>query len=458
MTNYLFRITAVVVLMLLPMQAAARAGDTLDPISINAPNLVTYPEGMFSENDFKAINGRVQEARNSGVPLAVRIIDVSQPTEDIPFAVRRYASTDFTKPLTGERQTQLLNSWIESEAIETSEGANDGFLLLVLVPEDRTMTQAIWWIGPNALPLNGLTAANIAATQTVMQQQFDSGNVANGVYLGISEFSYNIQFGEPERLQRTTLQDALYSATTLLGIATAMAGLAVPIVAWWISRRPTAPTPINAEISSWEAAALHNGRATSAITAAMLLDAVHQGEATPTVEGGLLLEETAENEVLSLLRPYANDADVVPARTMIEIDSLTMPVRDQIEDRLAQIGAFNVRARVEHTWMLIVMGIAAALALGAIVPTVRSMSAIGVYGIVVAGLGALYGWWWISRRRYTTSAGERLLTSWLASASPADRNRFDIAIKQTYLVDQTGGPNTPLQTQLVRCLRGLGAH
>lgn len=458
MTNYLFRIIAVIVLVLLPMRAAARAGDTLDPISINAPNLVTYPEGMFSENDFKAINGRVQEARNSGVPLAVRIIDVSQPTEDIPFAVRRYASTDFTKPLTGERKTQLLNSWIESEAIETSEGANDGFLLLVLVPEDRTMTQAIWWIGPNALPLNGLTAANIAATQTVMQQQFDNGNVANGVYLGISEFSYNIQFGEPDRLQRTTLQDALHSATTLLGIATALAGLAVPITAWWISRRPTDSTPVNADITSWEAAALHNGRATSAITAAMLLDAVHEGEATPTVEGGLLLEETAENEVLSLLRSYTNDADVVPASTMIEIDSLTMPVRDQMEDRLAQIGAFNARARVERTWMLIVMGIAVALALGAIVPTVRSMSAIGVFGIVVAGLGILYGWWWISRRRYTTSTGERLLTSWLASASPADRNRFDIATKQTYLVDQTGGPNTPLQTQLVRRLRGLGAH
>ncbi|MCA9835031.1 MAG: hypothetical protein KC435_13845 [Thermomicrobiales bacterium] len=458
MINHLFRIIAVLTLVLLPMHAAAREGDTLEPISIEAPNLVTYPENLLSENDFKAISGRVQEARNSGVPLAVRIVDVSQPTEDIPFAVRRYASTDFTQPLTSERKTQLLNSWIESEAIETSEGANDGFLLLVLVPEDRTMTQAIWWIGPNALPLNGLTAENIAATQTVMQREFDAGNMPNGIYLGISEFSYNIQFGEPAQLERTTLQNTLHTATTLLGVGTALAGLAVPVVAWMISRRPVHTDPIDAEITPWEAAALHDGRATSAITTAMLLDAVHRGEATPTRNNGLLIEKSSDIEAIALLQPFADSAGSVPPDAMNEIESITMPVRIRIENRLADIGAFNARAHVERMWMLIAMAVAALMAVGAVAPTVRSMSAIGVLGIVIALLGVGFGWWWLSRRRYTTVSGEALLASWLQSASREERILFDLATEQTYLVDQTGGPNTSLQTQLVRRLRGLGAH
>ena len=453
------RIVVAIALLVLPCSPAyARSGDTLEPVTIDAPALETYPADLLSENDFDAVEQRAQEARNSGVPLAVRIVDVSQTAEDIPFAIRRYGSTDYTLPISAERQAQFLSAWVETEPVETSADADDGFLLLVLVPEDRTQTQAFWRIGPNALPLNSLTEANIAETQAVMQEQFAAGNMPNGVYMGISLFSYYNQFGTPERLLRSKMQDALHTATIPLGIGAALAGLAIPVVAWAISRRSASEEAIDAEITPWQAAALQQGRATGAITAAMLLDAVHAGAATPTREGGLLLHDADFNSAIALLKPFADDDGLVPASAMLEVDAITAPVRQRIEDNLAEIGAYNARALPERTTLLIWMGIAAFIAVLTVVPTVQAMSRVGVLGIAIAAIGVLFGWWWLSRRRYTTPAGRRLFEQWRASASADDLSRLYLVTAQIYLLGAPGGPNASAQTHLMRRLRGLGAH
>src|SRR5690606_30879555 len=101
--------------------ATAREGDTLLPITIDAPTLETWPENLLEQDtDYRLINQRVNEARNSGVPLAVRIIDMTLPEDELPFQVRGYAEEDFSQPFTPERQQEILESWIRSEAIETS--------------------------------------------------------------------------------------------------------------------------------------------------------------------------------------------------------------------------------------------------------------------------------------------------------------------------------------------------
>ena len=437
--------------------ALAREGDTLEPIQIEMPALETFPGDLLAESDFDAIEGRVTEARNAGAPVAIRIVDMTAETSEIPFPMRQFADNDFSEPISGERQQAFVDAWIRDEVIETNDDANDGFLLLVLVPEDRTQTQALWWIGDNALPLNGLTEQNILATQGVMNAEFAEGNMPNGVFLGISEFSYNVQFGVPERLERTKIGRALHAAVIPLAIGTTTAGLFVPALAWWLARRNNFDEEIEADLSPWQAAALHMKRPTASIPAAMLLDAVHKGDLIPGKDGRVRLQGHASNPALDALRPFANENGVVPAEAMLEIEAITSSVRTEIEDDLAAIGAYTPLARVDRTWMLLAIALALLIAALAVVPTVVSMSALGVLGITIALAGIMSGWWWITHRRYTSPAGERLLTRWLEKASAEDRHLFDTAINLDLLTDQVGGPNVNSQTHLVRKLRGLGA-
>ncbi len=446
------------ILTLLPHPASVREGDTLLPITIAAPLLETSPDGLLSEDDANSIIGRVQEARNSGVPVAVRIVDMSQDMNALPQPLRRFADTDFSSPLSDSTQDEILRAWTDYEPIETSASANDGFLLLVLMPADRTQTQALWWIGPNALPLNGLTASNIDATQSVMQAQFDQGNVALGTYLGLSEFSYNIQFGEPERLTLSDNQNALNRAVIPLALGIALSSAAIPVLALWFSRRTNPSDPISVEITPWQAAALRLGRATEAIATAMLLEAVHEGRIHPTTTGGLKITEGAANDAVERLAAYADSDGVVPKAAVLEIDGIVRPVRLQMEDELAQMGAMNANANVERTCLLLSMGFAAFLSVLAVVPTVVSMQRIGIFAIALCMICVAFGWWWLSRRSYTTTAGQALMTTWLNKATAEDRFRYDLVVHQTYLVDHTGGPDVSLQMKLVRELRGLGAN
>lgn len=436
--------------------AMAREGDTLNPITIDAPMLETWPENLLNQNDERALNQRINEARISGVPLAVRIVDISQPEMDIPFQVRQFLREDQNLPVSEDTEADIAQAWITAEPIESSEGANDGFLLLVLVPEDRTQTQAMWWIGPNALPINGLTEENILATHDVMDEQFAKGNMPNGVFVGLLEFSYNVQFGIPERLERSDLLDALHLATIPMAIGTALAGISIPILALWLSRKRGGPSDSAIDLSPWEAAALHLGRARARIPAAMLLDSVHRGEITPLSSGDIQLASGVTNPVIDSLRPFANEEGGVDTSTMYEIESITQPVREQIEASLQERGAMSDRIVPDRTFILLVMGITAFLVALTTVPSVKSMSAIGAGGICIGVVGIGVGWWWLAYRRYTTQYGDTLLAKWIETASAADRSAFDLAVQQDLLTDQDGGPTSSSQTMLVRQLRGLG--
>lgn len=437
--------------------ATARDGDTLLPIQIDAPALETYPDTLLAENDFRAIESRVIEARNAGVPVAIRIVDMTQETTSMPFPVRKFARDDFSQPMSAERQLALTDAWFQHEPIETSKGADDGFVLLVLVPEDRTQTQAMWGIGSNALPLNGLTQENILATHTVMGAQFAQGNMPNGVYLGISEFSYNVQFGVPERLELSKNGKALHTAVIPLAIATAIAGLFVPALAWWLSRRGDVAGDIDQPLTPWQAAAIGRKRATPAITAAMLLQGVHEGILTPGKDGSIRLSPETGNDAIEALRPFANTDGIVPAEVMLEVNAITAPIRARIEDELAANRAMTPRVQVDRAWMMVAMAIALGMAGLTVVPTVVSMSALGVFGIAITLIGIVTGWWWLTHRSHATPAGEALLERWLAEASPEERYLYDSATNLGLLTEQIGGPDVNDQTRLVRQLRGLGA-
>lgn len=450
-------IVAAMVLLAAFVPALAREGDTLNPIQVDAPTLEMWPDDLLSENDALSIDGRVREARNSGVPLAVRIIDLTLPNQDLPSQLRSFVRNPSSDPLSEERQAAIGNAWIKSEPIETTRDADDGFLLLVLVPEDRTQTQAIWWVGPNALPLNGLTAENIAATQYVMNAEFGAGNMPNGVYLGVSEFSYNIQFGDPLRLERTTLQAGLNRGLIPLAAIVAVAGLAVPILAIWSSRRTINTTETNHSLSPWEAAALYYGRANQSIPTAMLLASMENGETTSMPGGRLRIEPQAHGRATEALIPFVDTDGILDTQTMYAIESILLPIRKDIENALAEIGAMTADAKVDRARMLLLMGVTGFLVALITVPTVISMSVPGVVGITIAAIGIATGCWWLEYRSFTTPTGKDLLARWLESASQQDRHAYDMAVHLDLITDQSGGPQVDAQTRLARRLRGLGS-
>lgn len=457
MTTRFLQALLVILISLQFAPVAAREGDTLNPIEIEAAPLETYPEGLLADTDYEAIEARTIEARVAGVPLAVRIVDMTQEASELPFPIRKYAQDDFSEPFSEERKAEIANAWGGNETIETSADADDGFLLLVLVPEDRSQTQAIWYTGANALPINGITQQNMLETLGVMNHEFADGNMPNGVYLGISEFSYNVQFGEPERLERSKLGDALHMATIPLSVASAVAGIAVPVLAWWLARRNNFGGGIEQTLTPWHAAALKLKRATPDVTAAMLLDAVHEGAILPGKGGSLQLIEPTANAAVAALRPFANDAGIVPSASMLEVEAITSSVREQLEDELAQSGAMTSDAKIDRSWMLIAIGIALLLASMTAVPTVVGLSAWGAYGIGISLVGIAVGWWWLANRSYTSPAGEKLLAEWLETASTEDRFKFDSAVNMKLFTDQVGGPNVNSQTRIVRQLRGFSA-
>lgn len=456
---HVFIVILMTILLISPVETSAQSGDTLLPVTPEAEAVKIYPEDAFTADEVKQITGRVREARNSGAPVAVRVVDLTAPPGELPSHFRQFASTDLSQPLPDARVTYMLNTWIGNEPIESEPGADDGFLLLVLTGADPTQTQAFWHIGPNALPLNGLTSDNIAATQSIMKISFTNGSVANGVYLGMSEFSYNIQFGSPERLQRSNLGEALHAAVTPLALVTAMAGAAIPALALWFTRRRS-ETRVDAPVtldSPWQAAAVSRGRATADIPAAMLFAAYHRGEIQQLDNGALAINAKSTDPAVQALSRFANSDGILTSDAVQQVSSITAPVSQAIEEELTRNGAFTSRAQFERGWMLILMGVAGFLALLTLVPSVLSMSRLGIFAIAFVLLTILQGWWWISTRRLTTPAGEDALRAWLERAAKPDLALFETATRQSLLTDPVGGPNVPNQTQLVRKLRGLGS-
>lgn len=142
---------------------------------------------------------------------------------------------------------------------------------------------------------------------------------------------------------------------------------------------------------------------------------------------------------------------------MHEIEAIASPVCEQIETSLKDKGAMTTSVTADRNRMLIVMGIAAFLLAITTVPSVKSMSAIGILAIGIGIIGIGIGWWWLGYRRYTTPSSEKMLAAWLESASAAERSAFDLATRYDLIADQVGGPDVTAQTKLSRQLRGLGS-
>ncbi len=215
-----------------------------------------FPPELIADENQQAIVDLVNEARLFGVPIAVRVVSRDGGHQNLP----QLENTPADARIDDGTMRELAQAWMDREPIESSPGAEDGFLMLVVMPEDETQSSAIIMPAANALPLNGLTAGNIdEVVRTLVLPSFDQNQVSQGIRTGLSVFSYNNLFAKPERIQLDDLHKDLRMVAGLpLAGATALAALALAGLAWWLSRR----TPVTASSADSNALSVRRRRPT----------------------------------------------------------------------------------------------------------------------------------------------------------------------------------------------------
>jgi uncharacterized protein (TIGR04222 family) len=462
-----FLLSAFVLVGIVASPVSARDRDPLAPIeNMEAQQFEAFPPDSVSESNAEAIIALVNEARLFGVPLSVRV--VSLPTDQK--SLSSFDDLDTSSPIPVETVHEMARAWMEDEPIESSPGAEDGFLMFVVMPEDPTLSSAVIETGPNALPLNGITRANMdQVVNQLMMPRFANNEISQGVRTGLSIFSYYNLFGKPERIQIDELHEDLQSMAGIpLAGVTAVSAIALLGLAVWISRRPRpeGDDDAPARLSPFEAAALYEGRVNDAVVTGGLVHLIRSGmlisgsSTEPSLRIPLQLIHYPEDRftatILDTLQRHADNAGIIDDAAARRVHDLMQPARSLLEDDLARKGLFNKDGRVESMWLLLASGLVGAVALFTLLPSVLGMASTGIFAVTFAALVIAGVLIWAARRSWTTAKGQTAYRLWSARAMFHDREIVDTIIHQDALISAQGGPIIPETVNRVRTLRGIG--
>lgn len=457
-----------IALALVATPAGAQDRDPLAPVSgMEAPQFEAFPPDAVAEENAEAITALVNEARLFGVPVAVRVVDL--PIDHT--ALSGFSDLDPSSPIAEETVREMAQAWMSYEPIESAPGADDGFLMFVVIPDDPTLSVAVFEWGSNALPLNGLTQENVdAVIDDLVMPRFAADEISQGIRLGLSVFSYNNLFGEPERRQLSELHQNLKLAVDvpLAGI-TIISALVLVGFALWIHRRDRGSTSARPHrtLSPLAAAALHQGRVDDIVLTGSMLTLIREGALYPgslerdplmiAPEAQSRVSDPYARNVLDILERHADSTGTIPPAVMRRFADVASPAQSALEDDLARHELFNPFGRVETTWLVLASTLVGAIALFTLLPSILGMSRIGVFAIVFAAICIAGVVTWAVRRSWTTSRGETALREWIEDAGTDDRIAYDLVINQDAIIDSSGGPVVPDVVIMLRQLRGLGA-
>lgn len=451
-----------------PVSIAAERDPLASVVNMESPQLQTVPRDIFTSAQRDSISSVVNEARLFGVPLVVRVISVPAPLGSL------YESGAIAgaAPSAGKLTERLAEQWLAEEGVETSPGAEDGILLLVVVPEgNHRLTTAAFATGNNALPLNGLTRGRLDNVVTdIMQPFFADNSIGAGIHSGIAHLSYDNLFAVPARLQRTEQQEKLRDLTNIVPVGiTALGVAALGGLILWIRRRDhtRVAVPDDDSLSPFEAGALTRGRVDEPVVTAALLYLINCGAIDARIQrsGALMLSVNSNvtvadpfaQEVAHRLAIEAGQDGRLPDAAVRRLQDILAPAREWLQDHLAARHLFNRDARVETVWITLGSAALGALALLTLVPSMVAMSRLGVFAVVIAMLAVAVALTWVARRPWTTRAGEQMLRIWLSSAlDPESRRIYETIVHQDALLQAPGGPDTPVPVRMVRELRALG--
>jgi hypothetical protein len=446
---------------------AAQRDPLASVVEMEAPQLQTVPPNIFATEQRDSITGVVNEARLFGVPLVVRVIQTPTPLGLLSDA----GAIAGAAPSAQEITERMAEEWLAREGVETSLGAEDGILLLVVIPEgNHQLTTAAFATGDNALPLNGLTRDRLDhVITTIMPPHFADNTIAAGIHSGIAHLSYDNLFAVPARLQRTEQQERLRDLTNsvLVGM-TGLGVLALGGLTLWIRRRDSTRIPaVGDTLSPFEAGALALGRVDEPVVTAALLHMVdrgilrvsmgHAGVLTLAINPDITTVDPFEQQILNLLATEAGQDDRLPNAAVRRVQDVLAPAREWLQDDLARRNLFNRDAKIETLWIILGSAALGILALFSLVPSIVAMSRYGLFTFGIAMLMVAGALTWAVRRSWTTGAGQRILATWLSTRlHPEDAAIYDTIVHQDALLATPGGPDTQPSVRMARELRALG--
>lgn len=436
-------------------------------VDMSSPQVQVIPDDLFTNEQRASLAGVVNEARLFGVPLVVRAITLPTSLQALPDA------TTLTGVVPNEQEIvqRMAEAWLAEETVETSDGAGDGILLLVVIPEnDHTRASAAFATGPNALPLNGLTEEHLdRVLHDVIYPFFANNHIATGIHSGVAYLSYDNLFAVPARHQRSDQQQVLNDITSIAFTGLALAGiLALDGLVLWIRRRDRYSGQGSEHLlSPFEAGALARGRVdANVITAALLhlvdigalrLQTGQTGETILAIQDSVPVTDPFAQRIRDRLLAEAGNNGFVQGASMRRIQDVLSPVGDNLQDTLVARSLFNRDAKVETIWIVLASAALAAYAAFLLMPSMMSMSRLGLAAILLVAFAVIAALLWIARRSWTSRAGQAALAQWQARPrNTTDLAIYDTIVNQHVLIDSIGGPDVSPQIQLTRSLRALG--
>ncbi len=397
---------------------------TSDPIVVEPPNLLltTLPEDIdvleqtpAFEQLMSDLRNVVNESRNYGIPFAVHVItdedvDSERPADEI--AADRFADAP----------------------IETSDGADDGLLMLVIVNEsDYSATRVGFATGHNFYPRGGITPERLDYIADVqMQALFDENRIGDAVVEGATWVEWTQLFEPTPNEPLTKLQEGLGTMLepwgSLLFGALAALVLAAAIGTKALTWRGTAATMSLDGTDAVEIGAIARGRVDRAVLAGSVIDAIDRGAVLLDNRGQLRAGATPLTPRDELLIEAIRDIETrggAPTPAMLgRYLSTNGAARKALEDRLAAAGALDRRSPVLTVWLRCIAAVGTVIGIIALVISVLGESAPSLAtAIALTGI-SLVALIWNEQRSWSTRAGRAALREWQgAHSSQDDRGR-----------------------------------
>lgn len=424
------------------LPTAVRAeDDILAPVTPTADRYESSPADLLAEDDVQKINADVQDARDFGVPFAVRVQSVPSPQQQ-------------------ESVQAAADALYEREPIESSAGADDGLLLLVQIPSnDKTQTVAAFHTGTNFFPKGGITQARLDRILfEVMQPMYADQTIGSAIVTGVRWVAYDQLFMETPGTERSNAQTWLMRVTNAVAVPILLAlAAAYVVLAALVARATHAHRPDGASgsiDSPLTAASVKIGQVTHAISTAAIGELIELGALAVTRSGrqrtltllpNAVIPDPFLQRVQHRLEQIAGTDHVLPANALRTIGAVTSEDRTWLEHHLASHGFFASNARRVNRILRIVGVLVIAVALYALIPAIAGRAQWGIFAAAATIATVLVVIWWTSHRSFTTASGTDALAAWLdTTASDAargserallDREVYALATQGTKLLD-----------------------
>ncbi len=378
--------------------------DLFAPVETSTAPLTVVPQNLLTANERETIARLVREARTFGIPWSV---EVMRPVESV--------SDETVQEMADEQYAQL--------PVESTEGAADGMLMLVIVPpEDHTQTQAAFAAGANFYPRGGITPERLdTIVSEQMEPAFGENRIADAVIEGATWVKWTHLFEPTPDAPPTNLEQGLQDLLEPVA-AVGFAGIGLLIlvstgIVVGLTRRGTGIAPDPGCLDGVLAAAIDRGRVDRPVLAGAVLDATERGGLMMDDAGGVHAGSTPpsldrDTVLVNMLHASQTADRGVRMTTLLRSLARSGELARAIEDGLAQSGAFHPRSPI-LTWVLRALA-AAGLMLG-LTGLVVAVLGEARYALAAAvGLGAvsLIVLIWNERRSWATSAGTRAVATW----------------------------------------------